>query len=105
MNKYLLVNYYEDFGRMGSLEGVFLTTQEQLNRIHGKTIYFGEVLGKHSEVVSDECYQHCKTQELDDLEITTLVKIFGKPYEDVLTLSGFNPVEIYLDNDPDEEIE
>lgn len=50
--------YEEYFGRMGSLDGVFVASDKDiadLKRI--KRIYLGEVLGKHSEVsatASDE---------------------------------------------------
>jgi hypothetical protein len=41
-------------GRMGSLEGRFIlddAEQAELDALMGKEIYFGEVLGKHSEVI------------------------------------------------------
>lgn len=34
----------------GALYGLFKATQEEVNNIIGKYVYFGEVLGKHSEV-------------------------------------------------------
>ena len=60
MSNYILVKYREDYGRMGMLEGVFITTQETLNLIKGKYIFYGEVLGKHSEIFSDELLCHCE---------------------------------------------
>lgn len=41
-----------DCGRMGELEGVFTATKEQIKKLTDGTIsvYWGEVLGKHSEV-------------------------------------------------------
>lgn len=41
-----------DCGRMGSLEGTFVSTQEKVDKlIESKLeVYFGEVLGKHSEI-------------------------------------------------------
>jgi len=39
-----------DYGRMGCVEGLFAATQEQVDNLSGKTVYFGEILGKHSEV-------------------------------------------------------
>lgn len=47
-----LYRFYADFGRMGELEGLFVTTDEQVQKIIGKEIYFGEVLGKHSDVIA-----------------------------------------------------
>ena len=40
-------------GRMGSLEGVFVATEEEVEEALGKNVYFGEVLGKHSEIFFD----------------------------------------------------
>lgn len=40
-----------DWGRMGTLEGLFVSEPEPLMELIGKEIYFGECLGKHSEVV------------------------------------------------------
>jgi hypothetical protein len=39
-------------GRMGELTGVFIATDQQVNKLISSKIavYFGEVLGKHSEV-------------------------------------------------------
>ncbi len=34
----------------GKLEGMFISTEEAVNNLIGKHIYFGEVLGKHSEI-------------------------------------------------------
>lgn len=47
-----LYRYYEDFGRMGELEGVFVSTEEEIDELSERPAYFGEVLGKHSDIVS-----------------------------------------------------
>lgn len=39
-----------DYGRSGTLSGIFIATEEQIAEIHSKTIHLGECLGKHSEV-------------------------------------------------------
>lgn len=41
-----------DCGRMGELEGVFVATKKQVEKLlsSGVEVYFGEVLGKHSEI-------------------------------------------------------
>ena len=41
------------FGRMGDLEGLFVATESGVAAAIGKRAYFGEVLGKHSEVYGD----------------------------------------------------
>lgn len=42
--------FYADCGRMGSLEGIFLSSARAVEASWGKEAYFGEVLGKHSEI-------------------------------------------------------
>lgn len=39
-----------DYGRSGTLSGIFIATPEEIAELHTKTIYLGECLGKHSEV-------------------------------------------------------
>lgn len=43
-------SFYEDCGRMGDLSGVFLTEKRKVEELIGTEVYFGEVLGKHSEI-------------------------------------------------------
>lgn len=42
---------FVDCGRSGDLEGIFEATPEAVKDLIGKTVNFGEVLGKHSEVI------------------------------------------------------
>lgn len=41
---------YLECGRMGELESVFIEEEERMEALIGKELYFGEVLGKHSEI-------------------------------------------------------
>ena len=84
----LLVKYHEDFGRMGSLDGLFICTKTQLESIKNLDIYFGEVLGKHSEIISDEAYKHCEIVQTKDGDIEVLERLLGEG-----TISGFNPLD------------
>lgn len=72
-----------DCGRHGSLEGVFISTDEKVKNIIGTEIYWGEVLGKHSEV-----YGELEENEVifvtDDEQTVSLFKKFELS-------SGFNP--------------
>jgi hypothetical protein len=47
-----IYKFYQDHGRMGSLEGIFVASQKEVKRLidSQKEVYFGEVLGKHSEI-------------------------------------------------------
>jgi hypothetical protein len=78
-----------DYGRQGYVEGLFFAEKEEIEELYGKTIDFGEILGKHSEV--------CNTLDEGDVEFIDLP-------EDVITLlieklgediSGYNPLNYY----------
>lgn len=87
----LLVRFFWDCGRQGDVEGLFITDQKQLDSIYGKEVYFGEILGKHSEVFStvdkEDIGIICDDQEV----IGVLQKAINGD-----TLSGYNPFD-YLD--------
>jgi hypothetical protein len=91
----LLVSFYWDCGRQGSLDGLFITTQEQLNTIIGKRIYFGEVLGKHSEIYGTLEEKDITVKSNDQDFINKLEEIIGST-----TISGFNPFGYY---EPEED--
>lgn len=97
--KLVLVSFFHDCGRMGELDGMFVTTEAKLMKSIGKNAYFGEVLGKHSDVcirLKDDDYEI----KSDDQEfIAKLVDVMG-----ATDLSGFNPLD-YIDHDEDEEEE
>jgi len=74
-----------DFGRMGDLEGTFTATKQQVEMLTNGTlsVYWGEVLGKHSEIYG--------TIEPTDIKILSdnpeVVEVFEK-YD---FSSGYNP--------------
>ncbi|ADQ53308.1 hypothetical protein 65p300 [Aeromonas phage 65] len=45
-----LYRFYWDAGRGGSVEGLFVEDSEVVEKYIGSDVYFGEILGKHSEV-------------------------------------------------------
>jgi len=45
-----LYRFHWDCGRMGDVESVFAAEPEEVKAALGKQVYFGEILGKHSEV-------------------------------------------------------
>lgn len=85
-----LYKFYWDCGRIGSVEGVFLASKGDVNSILGKEIYFGEILGKHSEIFG--------VIDLGDIQLITddqdfcekCLKFFGDK-----TISGHNPIDYY----------
>lgn len=99
----LLVRFNWDCGRMGDLDGLFVATRQELDDIDGKHVYFGEVLGKHSEVYGDINLEN-------DFVIVTDDQDFMKKFTEYVgtgTISGYNPFD-YIDwdnQDGDEEDE
>lgn len=94
----LLVAFDMHFGRMGSLDGLFVCTTEEFENIIGKEIYFGEVLGKHSEIYGTVTEENFKVVSDCQDKIDWLVKVIGG-----LNISGYNPVEIYKEREADME--
>ncbi len=76
-----------DCGRMGTLFGVFVADTEAMKAlIEARTeIYFGEVLGKHSEICGplDDC----------DFTLVTTDPIAVQMFETYDLESGFNPFD------------
>jgi hypothetical protein len=86
MKKYLW-SFYFDCGRSGSLDGLFVATEEEVNSVIGKHAYFGEVLGKHSEVYGD-----IEPNDIHKLNISPeAVEEVSAHLGD--TWSGFNPLD------------
>lgn len=97
-SKKILVKYSESFGRMGDLSGVFVTTQADYDRaLRGRSVYLGEVLGKHSQVTADLNASTLRVVS-DDPAVVALVE-----EHDLST--GENPVATYIENHDEDEDE
>jgi len=86
-------------GRMGDLDGIFVAEDSDVEALIGKNIYFGEVLGKHSEIhgILDAGDVVVKSDDQDF--IAKFIEIMGDG-----TISGFNPLDYYEpDDDWDDE--
>lgn len=92
-----LYKFDADCGRMGSIEGLFITDESSVEKIMGKEVYFNEVLGKHSEIcltmTADILYPVSEDQDL----INKLIDVLGDD------LCGYNPITFYEDYNYDEE--
>lgn len=73
-------SFYWDCGRSGVVEGTFIATKQEIKNSIGKQVYFGEILGKHSEVygVLEKC----------DLELVSDDPVIVSTYN----TSGYNPL-------------
>jgi len=90
----VLVAFYWDCGRMGSVDGLFVTTTEELDAAYGRQVYFGEILGKHSEVFGDLQPKDITVKSDDPAFIDKLVEIIGSE-----TISGYNPLDYIEESD------
>lgn len=81
-----LYEFYWDCGRQGELTGVFISTDEEIKKSLNKKVYFGECLGKYSEVFGD--------LEEKDLTLLTDDQDFIEKFEKWIGKSvGFNPLD------------
>jgi len=83
----VLAKFYWDCGRNGDLDGLFIADKEDIESAVGKDVYFGEVLGKHSEIYG--------VIAVDDITIVsedqTVVDVLSYIFEGG-EISGFNPL-------------
>lgn len=88
----VIAKFYRDFGRSGELMGVCVAHREEIEAAIGKSVYFGEVLGKHSDV-QITLEESDFTILTDDKEfITKYILLFG-------TGHGHNPFDYLEDED------
>jgi hypothetical protein len=83
----ILVEFGLDCGRAGSVTGLFVTTVRDLVLSIGKEAYFGEILGKHSEVYCTLTWDHYRIISASAKDIETILSMVGCE-----TISGHNPL-------------
>lgn len=96
MSKQVLVRFYWDYGRQGNVEGLFVTDEATLEKAYGKQVYFGEILGKHSEVYGTLERKDITLVTDDQDFITRIVDLLGED------LSGYNPLDKIEESDEEE---
>jgi hypothetical protein len=94
-----LWRFYWDCGRQGDVESVFVATDEEVEEAIGKRIYFGEILGKHSEVHGTLERSDLTRLDVSNEAIEEVTKILGE------TWSGYNPLRYVRDEEDEEEDE
>lgn len=85
-----LYRFEVSYGRMGNLTGIFSADDADVKNLLGTSIYFGECLGKHSDVLLD--------LKSDDLTIMTDDQVFIKKFDELALATGINPFD-YVDDD------
>ncbi|MCI7388438.1 MAG: hypothetical protein MSH64_17590 [Bacteroides uniformis] len=87
-----------DCGRMGNLEGVFIADTEDVEYLVNNkiSVYFGEVLGKHSEISG--CVAESEIKQITtDENVIKIVEEYGLN-------SGYNPLEYTLCTSETEDV-
>jgi len=81
-----LYKFYWDCGRQGDVEGMFIADEKEIEGAIDEEVYFGEILGKHSEVYG--------TIDQGDIEEIKVSETTVKEMEEIIgsTISGYNPL-------------
>lgn len=86
-----LYRFHWDCGRQGDVTGVFVASEADVEAAIGKTVSFGEILGKHSDITG--------TLDAEDLTIVTDDQAFiHKAVEYGLGQVGYNPLEYLMED-------
>lgn len=90
-----LVSFSQDYGRMGDLDGLFVCDADEWKSLqalikHEVPVYFGEVLGKHSEI-----YGPIKA---GDISVQSEDQSFCREFRRLKLNTGYSPLD-YFDED------
>ncbi len=76
-----------DCGRDGDIKGLFVATEKEIEDAIDKDVYFGEVLGKHSEVYGFLGEDDVTKIDIDANTVEKVANVLGE------TWSGYNPLK------------
>lgn len=82
-----LYKFYWYCGRSGHLEGLFVATEDEVSSMIGEHVYFGEVLGKHSEVQGKIEKGDITKLDISNEAVLEVEKHLGRNW------SGINPLD------------
>jgi hypothetical protein len=96
----VLYKFHWYCGRLGDLSGLFVSSRAAVSSVIGMDVYFGEVLGKHSEI-----YGTLEASEIEEVlvldtessleVVSAIASALGCSFwvrSRSLTLSGFDPL-------------
>jgi len=86
VKKLNLYKFYWDC-ESGELSGLFIATEDEIKSIIGKNLYFGEVLGEHSEIEDEIEDGDIMLVDCNQSTVTDLQKVCGD------TVCGYNPLD------------
>jgi len=92
-----LYRYEQDFGRMGSLDGMFFATDEEYDRFMGREGYASDILGKHSEVYLEFSEETIEEVPLSETTIEEMFEVLGAH------VSGVTPLDFFEQWDEEDE--
>lgn len=82
-----LWSFYWDCGCQGYVEGIFIATEAEVSKAIGCEVYFGEILGKHSDVYGTVEEGEIKELKVSQSTVTELLSVIGR------NISGYNPLD------------
>lgn len=82
-----LCKFYWNCGRIGYLEGLFIADPDDIP--FTEDIYFGEVLGKHSDIHGRLDKEDIEYIDIPDEVVLLLEEKIGR------TISGYNPIDYW----------
>lgn len=91
----------ESWGRGYSVNAIFTAHPEDMKRLKGHSVYFGEICGKHSEVSLDINDETCTKLESSPEIVNWIEQNLGSNVRDSwyrvdsFTISGHNPFSYF----------
>ena len=90
MTQLKLWKFSEDYGRYGEVEGLFIASEEEIDKFLDKNmVSFGEILGKHSDVDID--FEKGKNLKCLEVSESTINELFIA--SNCRTIMGYNPFD------------
>jgi len=88
-----IYRFHWDCGRMGEVNGIFVADSDKIKSAIGKQVYFGEILGKHSDIEGTLEDGECQllSENNDDIEV----------FERLDLTTGYNPLDYINDYEKD----
>lgn len=86
-----IYKFYWDCGRMGEIKSIFVADSEDVENAIGKEVYFGEILGKHSDVNG--------VLESGEIKLVTIDEHVIRLFEDFDLKCGYNPLHYISEED------
>jgi hypothetical protein len=90
MSNIALYKYHQDYGRMGTLEGVFIMDEDKYNDyVKGRSVWEFDILGKHSEVRVEFNDDTVTKLDVSDTTVADMLKVLG------VVISGITPHDYF----------